>query len=62
MMKRRTLITLLGGAAAWPFAACAQQAIPAVPLVYDATPGEATPFVAAFQRGLAEAVSSRVRM
>ena len=24
------------------------------PLVYDATPGEATPFVAAFQRGLAE--------
>jgi len=54
-VNRREFIAVLGGtAAAWPLAARAQQAIPAVPLVYDATPSEATPFVAAFQRGLAE--------
>ena len=53
-MNRRKIITLLGGAATWPIAAHAQQAIPAVPLIYEAIPSEATPFIAAFQRGLAE--------
>jgi putative ABC transport system substrate-binding protein len=53
-MRRRDFVAALGGAAAWPFAARAQQAIPTVPLIYDAIPSEATPFVAAFQRGLAE--------
>jgi len=54
-VRRRDFITLLSGtAAAWPLAARAQQTAPAVSLVYDATPSEATPFVAAFQRGLLE--------
>jgi putative ABC transport system substrate-binding protein len=54
-MKRREFITLLSGAAAvWPLWARAQQTIPAIPLAYGATLSEATPFVAAFQRGLVE--------
>ena len=52
--RRKFLATLGGAAAAWPLAARAQQTTPAVSLVYDATPSEATPFIAAFQRGLAE--------
>jgi putative ABC transport system substrate-binding protein len=54
MSSRREFISMIGGAAAWPLWARAQQTIPAVSLVYSATPSEATPFVAAFQRGLVE--------
>ena len=54
-MRRREFITVIGGAAAWPLAARAQQpAVPVVGFLSSRAPEDSKHLVAAFRRGLAE--------
>jgi putative ABC transport system substrate-binding protein len=54
-VRRREFIALAGGAAAWPFAAWAQQpAMPVVGYLSSLTQADSVHFDAAFRRGLSE--------
>src|SRR5215831_21229916 len=55
-LRRRDFITLLGGSAAWPLAARAQQpAMPVVGYLGSTTPEMSTKRLAAFRKGLRDA-------
>jgi putative tryptophan/tyrosine transport system substrate-binding protein len=54
-LKRREFFTLLGGAAAWPLAARAQQRLPVIGFLNSASPIGWENYIAGFHRGLEQA-------
>ena len=60
-MRRREFIGVLGGAAAWPLTARAQQkSVPTVGFLADGTPEGFAPRLAGIKRGLADVEAGRV--
>lgn len=54
-ITRRDFVALLGGVAAWPLTARAQQPMPVVGYLSTRSPGDSAHIVAAFRKGLGEA-------
>jgi putative ABC transport system substrate-binding protein len=61
-MNRREFISLLGGAAAWPLAARAQQpALPVIGFLHSTAPGTFTQELRAFHQDLKETSNVEAR-